>query len=100
MISLSEKSSKNLERDEIRLFCHSYAGETNFAFVNAILSLNINLCIDICQKMSLTKHLDEWLGSVMGLLRNNLYIKYLKEYGSSESQIANAIKIHPYVLKN
>jgi hypothetical protein len=64
------------------------------------MAMDVRLSIAISRKISSSAdRVDEWLGSLIGLLRNNLYILYLKHHGESESDIAGVLRIHPYVLK-
>ena len=41
----------------------------------------------------------ELLPTLIGLLRNALYVKYLAHLGKKEREIGSIIQIHPYVLQ-
>ncbi|MBX9808976.1 hypothetical protein K2X92_01125 [Candidatus Gracilibacteria bacterium] len=99
MISLLQESGKKLDNTEISGLCYGYGGDTLFSLVDAIMGLNIPLALAIYHRVTATNRIDEWFGSFVGLLRNNLYIKRMKDMGESENEIANLLKIHPYMLK-
>lgn len=99
MVSLREKSGEKIETSEIISLCHGYGWDSIFALVDAIMAINIPLALDIFHKISTTNKVDAWFGGFLWSLRNTLYIKYLKHHRMTEWEIANIIKIHPYVLK-
>lgn len=99
MISLLQLSGKKTDSKEIISLCYGYGGDTLFSLVDAIMWLNINLALAIFHRITNTNRVDEWFGSFVGLLRNNLYIKRMKDMGESENEIWNLLKIHPYMLK-
>ncbi len=99
MVSLRQESGEILHIVDITDLCHGYGGDTMFALADAIMAINIPFALDILHRISTTSKVDEWFGGFMGTLRNSLYIKYLKYHGSSESEIASIVKIHPFVLK-
>jgi hypothetical protein len=100
MISLRIFDTKNALNDkEIMALCQSYTGDTVFALSDAITGMHISLALDIVKRISTTSRVDEWWGWLIGNLRNILYIQSLRELGSSESEIATLIQMHPYVLK-
>lgn len=70
-----------------------------FALADAIISMNIRLSIDILHRISTTNKVDAWLGGFIGTLRNHLYIKYLKQHGASEGEVARSLQKEPYNIK-
>jgi DNA polymerase III delta subunit len=99
LVTIQESEGKKIDASEITNLCYGYGWDTTFAFADAIMAMNIPLSLEICHRISSSSKVDEWIGSLIGTLRNTLYIKYLKHHGSSEFEIANIVKIHPYVLK-
>lgn len=99
MISLLQDSWKIIDRSEIIWLCHEYSWDTIFSLIDAIMAVNIHLSIEILHRIISTSDVDNVLRSLISLLRNNLYIKYLKHHWSSESDIVNILKIHPYKIK-
>ena len=99
MASILENDFDALSVVDIESLCHSYGWDTMFALVDSIMSCNIRLGLDILHRINSNTRVDEWIGSLIWLLRNNLYIKYFKEIGLKENEIASIIDIHPFVLK-
>lgn len=99
LVSIQESEGKKLDTNTILQLCHWYGWDTTFAFADAIMAMNIVLSLEILHRMASTSKVDEWIGGLIGTLRNSLYIKYLKHHGASEWEIATIVKIHPYVLK-
>ncbi len=62
MISLREESGEKLSTSEIIGLCYGYGGDTMFAFVDAIMAMNIPLSIEICKRISSSSKVDEWFG--------------------------------------
>ncbi len=98
-VSLMIESSIVLSRADIVWCCDAYGWDTVFALGDAIMDIRIPLALDICRRLTSISRVDAWIGSFIWLLRNNLYIRYLRECGQRESEIASIIRIHPYVLK-
>ncbi|MBC7503977.1 hypothetical protein H7169_03320 [Candidatus Gracilibacteria bacterium] len=96
MILLTENSGQKLLKSDIISFCHGYGGDTMFALADAIIAMNILLALDILHRLSSQTKVDEWLGSLIGTLRNILYIKYLKQHGASESMIEQILQKQVY----
>ncbi len=61
--------------------------------------MNIRLSMDILNRISTTSKIDAWLGGFIGTLRNHLYIKYLKQHGANESEVARSLQKEPYNIK-
>ena len=99
MISLREMSGEQLTQSDIISLCHGYGWDTMFALADAIISMNIRLSIDILHRISTTNKVDAWLGGFIGTLRNHLYIKYLKQHGASEGEVARSLQKEPYNIK-
>lgn len=99
VIFLLQESWKRLDNSDIIWLCHEYSWDTVYALIDAIMSINIHLSIEILHRITSTSKSEDVLKSLISLLRNNLYIKYLKHYGSTESEIVNILKIHPYKIK-
>ena len=99
MISLLQEAWKKLDNSEIIWLCHEYSWDTMYSLVDAIMGLNIHLSIEIFHRIVSSSDVDKLLRSLISLLRNNLYIKYLKHHWLTESDIVNILKIHPYKIK-
>lgn len=99
IIRLLQENKNTLSQEDIVSMCHGYGWETMFSLVDAVMWLQIQASLDIVHKISNTTRVDEWIGSFIGLLRNNVYIKKMKDLWVSENEIASLLKIHPYVLK-
>jgi hypothetical protein len=96
MVSLSQSSGKKLDKNDIISLCHGYGGDTMFALADAIISMNISLALDILHRITQTSKVDEWFSGLIGTLRNTLYIKYLKEHGTSENMIGQILNKQVY----
>jgi hypothetical protein len=61
---------------------------------------NTKRALNTLRKLLETQDIHGLLPSLIGLLRNNIYAKYLKSLGKSEKEISGLLSgIHPYVLQ-
>ena len=65
-----------------------------FTLVDAIMAIDISLALNTLHKIASANKVDEWLGGLISNVRN-----YLKHHGSSEKEIIEIVKIHPFVIK-
>jgi DNA polymerase III delta subunit len=83
----------------IREIVHTNGGGKIFDLVDAINSRASARAIQIFRKIIETTKTREFLPSLIGLMRNSLYIKYLHQLWLNEAKITQTIKVHPFVLK-
>jgi DNA polymerase III delta subunit len=97
IIDLMPRSLRNEEI--IREVIHADGGGKIFDLIDTINAGNAKKSIEIFRKILETTKIRELLPSLIGLMRNSLYIKYLHHIGTRESEIPQVIKVHPFVLK-
>jgi DNA polymerase III delta subunit len=91
--------SSLISEETIREVIHADGGGKIFDLIDTINVGNVQKSIEIFRKILETTKIRELLPSLIGLMRNSLYIKYIYHLGTRESDIAQVIKVHPFVLK-
>lgn len=99
LVDILESSGKKLQTSGILELCNGYGGDTMFALVDAIMLGDTHKSLSILSRIKSINRVDEWASSLIGLLRNHLYIKYLKSLDKSEPDTSRLIPVHPFVLK-
>lgn len=100
-ISLLNTANIELKKDDIIQFCYGFDWATTFWLSDAIVNMNIPLCIHLCNRIANTNNdSSKWLTGLIWALSNHITIKYLKHHWYKENEIAQIIKIHPFALKN
>lgn len=75
-----------------------YGGDTLFSLTDAITAMNIKKALVILNRIKSIHKTDMWIPSLIWLIRNTVYIKSFQSLWLTEKDIANHIKLHPYVL--
>ena len=99
MVSITKESGHDISTIDIIWLCHGYSWDSMFTLVAAIMAIDISLALNTLHKIASANKVDEWLGGLISNVRNYLYIKCLKHHGSSEKEIIEIVKIHPFVIK-
>lgn len=70
-----------------------------FDLTDAILSGNVKKSLQLFHALEWESSMYQFLPSFIGLLRGSVYVRYMKFYWYSESEIIQSLKLHPFVVK-
>jgi hypothetical protein len=98
-VSLTEASGTKLNKSEIISLCHGYGGDSIYTLTDTLASLDIDESLHILHRIVTMSKVDEWWSRWMTSVSKILYIKYLKEHGQKESEIAQIMGLYPSAVQ-
>jgi hypothetical protein len=99
IVSLTQSIGQKLEKDELISLCHGYGGDSIYTLTDTLISMNIAGSIDILHRITATNKVDEWISRWIASMSKILYIKYFKEHGERESDIASITGLYPSAVQ-